>query len=171
MTFPDVWTVLMFQDISHYLIEELISTGSHFFLMVNKFFVISLNYATYFRHVHKLKHNLYLRPFNMFSFMKSSILTIMFLAFFWSLYCTSLVRILYILLQTILAFTTILILEVIYSGIFWKVNWSFFGQKLLVIFCFFLVCNLHKPSLYITTYFGYRQCFIWKFLVSVSESS
>ena len=54
----------------------------------------------------------------MFSFMKSSILTIMFLAFFWSLYCTSLVRILYILLQTILAFTTILILEVIYSGIF-----------------------------------------------------
>ena len=104
---------------------------------------IFLNYATYFRHAHKLKHNLYLRPFNMFSFMKSSILTIMFLAFFWSLYCTSLVRILYILLQTILAFTTILILEVIYSGIFWKVNWSFFGQKLLVIFCFFwsVICT------------------------------
>ena len=30
---------------------------------------------------------------------------------------------------------------------------------------FFLVCKLYKLGLYITTYFGHGQCFIWGFLV------
>ena len=30
---------------------------------------------------------------------------------------------------------------------------------------FFLVCKLCKSGLYITTYFGHRQCFIWDFIV------
>ena len=37
---------------------------------------MSLKYKTYFRHVHRLKHYLYLRPFNVLSFKKSLILTI-----------------------------------------------------------------------------------------------
>ena len=43
---------------------------------------MSLNYKTYFRHVHKLKNNLYLRPFNIFSFKESSTLNIMYVFIF-----------------------------------------------------------------------------------------
>ena len=46
---------------------------------------ISLNYKTHFRHFQKLKHHLCLRPFNLFSIKKSSILTIKYdFSFFWS---------------------------------------------------------------------------------------
>ena len=56
----------------------MISTGRHFFsyfLLANKL-LNSLNYKAYFRHVQKPKHYLCLRPFNVFPFRESSILTI-----------------------------------------------------------------------------------------------
>ena len=32
---------------------------------------------------------------------------------------------------------------------------------------FFLVCKLHKLGLYIATYFGHGQCFVWEFLALI----
>ena len=59
-------------------IGELNLTGSHFLVTfcwpTNCW--VSLNYKAYFRHVQELKNYLYLTHFNVFSFRKSSILTI-----------------------------------------------------------------------------------------------
>ena len=38
-------------------------------------------------------------------------------------------------------------------------------QFLVTFLAVFSVCKLYKSGLYIITYFGHRQCFIWGFLV------
>ena len=65
-----------------------------YFLLVNKLYNLNVFklQKTYFRHVQKFKRYLYLRPFNAFSYTKSSILNIKYIfSFSWSLDCTSLV--------------------------------------------------------------------------------
>ena len=65
-----------------------------YFLLVNKLYNLNVFKLrkTYFRHVQKFKRYLYLRPFNAFSYTKSSILNIKYIfSFSWSLDCTSLV--------------------------------------------------------------------------------
>ena len=59
-------------------IEKLVSTGSHYFLLVDKLYNLNVFklQIRYFRHVQKLTRDLYLRPFNAFSFTESSVLTI-----------------------------------------------------------------------------------------------
>ena len=60
-------------------IEKLVSTGSHYFLLVDKLYnlnVFKLQIRYFIRHVQKFTRDLYLRPFNAFSFTESSILTI-----------------------------------------------------------------------------------------------
>ena len=52
---------------------------------------MSLSYKAYFRHFQKLKHYLYLRPFNLFSFKKGSILTIEYVSSFFLVVKLSLV--------------------------------------------------------------------------------
>ena len=97
-------------------IGKLISTSSPFFFAtfcwsVNCMSWMSLNYKICFRHLKKLKNYLYLRPFYLFSFKDSSVLTIKdFFNFFWSLNCASLVCKLYVLIWTILDFWAVLIL-------------------------------------------------------------
>ena len=94
--------------------------------------------------------------FKLFSIKKSSILTIKYVfSFSWYLNCTSLVCKMYISIPTIFNFWAVLIFEVFYSGIFYMVIFQMF----------FFVCKLYKFALYITTYFGHGQCFIWEFLV------
>ena len=92
-----------------FAIEKSISTGSHFLATfcwsINCMSLMSLNYKTHFRHFQKLKHFLYLRPFNYFSFKESSILTTEYVfGFFWYLNCTSLVCKLCISIRTVLDF-------------------------------------------------------------------
>ena len=98
-----------------------------------------------------------------FSFMESSILFFIFLAFVWSLNCTSLVCKFYNSFRAILSFWAVLIsiLWLFNSGITWKVNFkscSFFR-------CFFLTCKLYMSGLYTIPEFGHGQCSIWGFLV------
>ena len=69
-------------------IEKSVATGSHFLATfcrsINCISLMSLNYKTYFRHFLNLKHLLYLRAFNLFSFKKSSVLTTEYVfSFFW----------------------------------------------------------------------------------------
>ena len=77
---------------------------------------MSLNYKIYLDKS-KLKHYLYLLPFNSFLFKESSIVTIKYVfSFFWSLNCTSLVCKLFI--QTILDFWAVFILEIFWIKTF-----------------------------------------------------
>ena len=89
-----------------------------------------LNCKRYFRHFQKLKHHLYLRLINLFSYKESSILTINYVfSFSWSLNCTSLDWKLSISIRKILGFWAVLILEVFYCPIFENItfnSWSFF---------------------------------------------
>ena len=132
-TFRDMWTLLKYYRIFGTVLYR--KTGSHclatFCWSINCITWMSLDYKkTYFRHVQKFKHYLYLRPFNAFSFTESSMLTIKHVfSFFWSLNSTSLVCKLYISIRFILAFWAVLILEVFYSCIFLKIkfnSWSSF---------------------------------------------
>ena len=127
-----VWSVsysslickLWIQNISHCLIQKNQFQSVTTFLgnlccSMNSMSWMSLNYKTYFRHLQKLKHYLYLPPFNLFSFNESSVLTINYVfSFFWSLKCTSLVWKLHISIRAILYFWAVLILQIFYGGIF-----------------------------------------------------
>ena len=46
----------------------------------------------------------------------------------------------------------------------WYIRMVQFQFLVTFLAVFFLVCNLYKSGLYLTTYFGHRKCFIWGFL-------
>ena len=103
-TFRGMWTVLKYYRMFRTVLYRKISFNWATFCWPTNCW-ISLNYKAYFKHVQKLKHYLWFRPFNVFSFRESSILTINYVfSFFWCLNCTSLVCKLYISIRTILDF-------------------------------------------------------------------
>ena len=87
-TFRDMWTLLKYYRIFGTVLYR--KTGSHclatFCWSINCITWMSFHYKkTYFRHVQKLRHYLYLRPFNAFPYTESSMLTIKHVfSFFWS---------------------------------------------------------------------------------------
>ena len=74
-TFRGMWTVLKYYRMFRTVLYRKISFNWATFCWPTNCW-ISLNYKAYFKHVQKLKHYLWFRPFNVFSFRESSILTI-----------------------------------------------------------------------------------------------
>ena len=74
-TFWGMWTVLKYYRMFRTVLYRKISFNWATFCWPTNCW-ISLNYKAYFKHVQKLKHYLCFRPFNVFSFRESSILTI-----------------------------------------------------------------------------------------------
>ena len=110
------------------------------------------------RYVQKLKIDLYLRPFTNAIYGKFDLYCL----YLFNCTCTILVCKLCFLFQTILDLWPVLILEVFSIEMSQRV-------KFLVTFLtvFFLVFKLYKSGLYITTYFGHGQCFIWAFSILI----